>query len=99
MLKPVEQRVESAGAELIAVAGQLLDKPEAENRFLGGMVKDVKPNHPSIEILVCPIFVDFYFHPALNQSHSHSRPHGHYRPSHNPSKRAETDDVQQPFPY
>jgi len=87
-------RIESARAQPVTVTRQLLNKPETENSFLGSMVKDVKPNHPSIKILLRPILSQFSFHSALNQRQSHSYPHDYHRTGHNPSKRAESDDVQ-----
>ena len=90
--------IESAWAQPVTVTRQLLDKPEAENGFLGSMVEDMKPNHASIKILLCFILARFSFHLSLNQRHSHSYPHNHDRSGHNPSKRAETDDVQQRLP-
>jgi len=92
-------RIESARAQPVTVTRQLFDKPEAKNSFLGSMVEDVKPNHPSIKILFRPILSQFSFHFALNQRHSHSYPYDHHRTGHNPPERAESDDVQQPLPY
>jgi hypothetical protein len=37
------------------MAAQLLDKPEAENGRLAGMMKDMETNQASIEVLVSSI--------------------------------------------
>ena len=95
----MEQWVKSARAKLVPMSSEFLDKPEAEDRPFGSVVKDMKPDYASVEILVCPIFFEFYFHPALNQRRSHSYPHDHDRSGDNPSECAESDDVQQPLPY
>jgi hypothetical protein len=55
----VKQRIESARAKLVPVPCKFLDKPEAENRPFGGMVKDMKADQPSVEVLVCIVALHF----------------------------------------
>jgi len=56
----VKQRIKSAGAKLVAMPCELLDKPEAENRPLGGMVKDMKADQTSVEILISFVLLCSY---------------------------------------
>ena len=48
----MEQRIESARTELVAMFSKLLDKPQAEDGRLGGMVQDVQPDQPGVKILI-----------------------------------------------
>ncbi len=52
LFEPVEKGVEAAGADTVAMAGELFDHAEAEDRFFDGMVQDVEANQAGIEIAV-----------------------------------------------
>lgn len=47
----VKQRIDGAGTEAVAVAAELGDDAEAEDRAFGGMVQDVQAHEPYIEFL------------------------------------------------
>jgi len=48
----MQDRIERAGAQLVAMAAKLLDHGEAIDRFLDGMVQQVKPDQTSIKVSV-----------------------------------------------
>jgi hypothetical protein len=48
----MEDGVHRAGAELVTMPRQFLDHAEPEDGLLGGMMKDMEPDQPGIEILI-----------------------------------------------
>ena len=52
LLKAVEQRVQAAGADLVPMAGQLLDHTEPENGFFGRVVKDMQPAETGVQVAI-----------------------------------------------
>ncbi len=78
----MKQWIEGAWTELITMAVKLLDKPEAENRPFGSMMKNMEPDEPLVQILIrlyhCLIF-DHSFQPA-------SRPRALFFPPKEPDK-------------
>jgi hypothetical protein len=51
-LHAVEERIDSAGTEAVAVTAELVDDAKAEDRFLGGVVQNVETDKPDVEVLV-----------------------------------------------
>ena len=51
----MQQRIESAGTELVPVPGELLDEPQTEDGPLRGMMQYMKADQAPVEVLVAPI--------------------------------------------
>ena len=47
-----KQEIEGTTAQAITVAGQLLNPPQAKNRILTGMMKDLQPDEPGKQLPV-----------------------------------------------
>jgi hypothetical protein len=48
----VQQRLERAGADAVAVAGQFFNHTEAEDGLLGRVVQDVQTDQAGVEVAV-----------------------------------------------
>ncbi len=62
----MKEGIKRPRADLVAVAAKLLQKPKTEDCFLGGMMKNMKPDEPFVEVLIRR----YHFHPFyidLNQ--------------------------------
>lgn len=60
----MKQGIQSAGAKFVPVAGQFLDKPQAEDRSPGGMVKDMKANQAAVKVLLILALSRSLLHPV-----------------------------------
>src|ERR1035441_5566134 len=52
LLQPVEQGIQTAWADPVAVPRQFLDHAEPENGFFRGVMQDVQPDQAGVEIAV-----------------------------------------------
>jgi hypothetical protein len=61
-LEPVEERIERAGAEPVAVARELRRDPGPEDGLLRRVVEDVKPDEPEVERRVPHDNIEFRYY-------------------------------------